>query len=65
MKFKHVLALFILSTIFILLGALFKIQSWPTAGILLTAGMGLIGVTMLLGVIKLVSYKNEDSILNK
>lgn len=65
MKFKHVLALFILSTILILLGALLKIESSPGAGLLLTSGMGLMGVSMLLGVIKLISYNNEDSILNK
>ena len=65
MKFKHVIVPCLLAWAFIGMGALFKIQSWQGAGLLITLGYGLFFLALVLLVIKLISFKDTDSFLNK
>ncbi|UCG28315.1 MAG: hypothetical protein JSV24_02855 [Bacteroidales bacterium] len=50
MKVKHIIVVFILGAIFIMLGALFKIQHWPGAAKLLIGGLAfqIVGLVMII-----------------
>ena len=65
MKIKHLLALYVLTISIATIGSLFKIMSWPFASELLIIGMLSQAIILLLLVIKLLRFKDPDSILNK
>ena len=50
MKVKHIIVVFILGAIFVMIGALFKIQHWPGAAKLLIAGLvfQIVGLAMII-----------------
>lgn len=65
MKFKHVIVLYLIAWFMISIGSLFKIQSWPFASELLTAGTFIIVFAHFLMIAKIAFYKDPNSFLNK
>ncbi len=65
MKFKHILVLFILGSIGVTIGALFKIQHWPGASIILAASVCIEILGAIMAVWKLLTVKDFSDFLNK
>lgn len=65
LKFKHPIILLVIGWIFVSIGSLFKIESLPYASLILTIGFLTYGLALLLLVIKLLLFKDKNSILNK
>lgn len=65
LKFKFIIVLFILGICGLQIGTLFKIQSWYGAGMIYTFGSLVITLSLLLLMIKVLRYKDPESILNK
>lgn len=59
MKIKHILVLFIFGFIVTVIGALFKLESWPYASELLIIGLPLKALALLLLIIKLLRNKTN------
>ncbi len=64
-KFKHVLIVFLLGMILTGIGAFLKIMSYAYGSETLLSGNILYGIAALTLVIKLIWYKDQNSILNK
>lgn len=62
-KVKHILGLFIFGFILTVIGALFKLESWPYASELLIIGLPLKVLAMFLLIVKLLRNKT-DKLLN-
>ena len=65
MKFKHILALLIVGSIGVTIGALFKIQHWPGASVILLVSVILEVIAALAAVWKLLTIKDFTDFLNK
>jgi|GEM_PF-5937749 len=65
LKFKHVFIIYLTGFFLTGIGALFKIQSWMYASEALTLGYVIYGLAVVLLIVKLVFFKDKDSILNK
>ena len=62
MKLKHILALFILGAIITVLGALFKLESWPNSSLMLIVGLSTNILALLLIVVKLLMNKTDKTL---
>jgi hypothetical protein len=65
MKVKHILVLLILGSTGAVLGALFKIQHWPGASVILMVSILLEVLGGILAVWKLLTIKDFTDFLNK
>lgn len=65
MKFKHILILLIIGSIGVTIGALFKIQHWPGAGMILTISVLIEVLAAILAVWKLLTIKDFTDFLNR
>ena len=65
MKFKHILAMLILGSVGVTIGAIFKIQHWPGASIILLVSMLLELFAGIIAVWKLLTLKDFSDFLNK
>jgi hypothetical protein len=65
MKVKHIIALLIIGSLGVIIGALFKIQHWPGAGILLLCSVVIELIGGILAVWKLLTVKDFSDFLNK
>lgn len=64
MKVKHIIIILLISIIFSVIGALFKIQHWPYGGELLTIGSGLRVIALILGIWKVLTNRKFKDFLN-
>ena len=62
MKLKYILVLFILGFLVTVLGALFKLESWPYASELLMIGLPLKALAGLLLIVKLLMNKTDKTL---
>jgi len=65
MKTKHVIFFWLLTMPIVVLGALFKIQHWEGASLLLTAGMLLQALAYILLLWKLLTHPKLREFMNK
>jgi len=65
MKFKHILAALILGSLGVTIGAIFKIQHWPGASIILIVSVLIEFLAAILAVWKLLTTKDFTDFLNK
>jgi hypothetical protein len=65
MKYWHILIIFIMAWAVVIIGALFKIQHWTGASMLLILGMGGQVVSLLLLAAKIVTDRKANRFLNK
>ncbi len=65
MKVKHIIALLIIGSIGVTLGALFKIQHWPGGSVIMIVALILETIGGLLAVWKLLTIKDFTDFLNK
>ncbi len=65
MKYWIIILLILLGLMITVIGALFKIQHWEGASLLLIAGMGLKALGILLLIVKVIMERNSNSLLKK
>ena len=65
MKTKHVVIFWLLTMPLVALGALFKIQHWEGAGVLLTTGMLLQSLAYILILWKLLTHPKLREFMNR
>lgn len=65
MKYKVLIALFLLGAVLVITGALFKLMHWPYGSFILTFALGIQGLSILLLIIKLLRNKDTKNILNR
>ena len=64
MKTKHVIIVWLIGFSMLFIGALFKIQHWPFAGVILMIGTLLQVIGIFLFAYKLYKYTNKKDFLN-
>lgn len=63
-KFKFVLISFLLGILFVIIGALFKIQHYPNANLLLLLGMAFKSLALILLIVKIIKQPKKENTLN-
>lgn len=62
MKLKLIISLFLIGFLFILVGAFFKLESWPGASLLLLIGFSSNCIGVLLLIVKLLTNKTNKTL---
>lgn len=65
MKYWHILVIFIIAIAIVIVGALFKIQHWTGASVMLMIGMGGQFIALILLAAKIIADRKENRFLNK
>jgi len=65
MKYYQIIIVLVLGLIITIVGALFKVMHWPYASIMLITGMFTKVAALILLIIKLISDRSTNNLLNK
>ncbi|WP_408075636.1 GldL-related protein [Flavobacterium rhizophilum] len=65
MKYITIIVLFLLGSIIMIVGALFKLMHWPNSQLMLISASILQVIAVIILIIKLLTNKDKNSFLNK
>ena len=65
MKYKHLIAIYLIGTAIGIVGALFKLMHWPYAGIMLALSSAIQVAAVVGGVVKVLNDNDAKSFLNR
>ena len=65
MKYKYIIAMFLVGWAITIVGSLFKLMHWPAASIMLITGFSLQVTSILVMIFKVLGNKDFTSFLNK
>lgn len=65
MKYKHLIAIYLIGAIIGMAGALFKVMHWPNGSDLLIVSTAIQVVAVICGVVKVLKDKDVKSFLNR